>query len=511
MTSGLGTFAKSLTKTPIKTVKAFGAFGKSYLEIRKANLKDGNLAAHEKANYDATKIAGSIVSSAISAAREAYKRFRIKTNPDGSKHYGDTRTPKEIKDTMDANKRGREKALGEKLDVVKKGPLFSIRPRDSTGHRTGLATLAKSLVKNPTKTVKAIAAFGKSYLEMKKANLKGGNLGPHEKANYNATKIAGLKVSSAISAAREAYKRFRIKTNPDGSKHYGDTRTQKEIKDTMDANQRGREKALGEKLDVVKKGPLFSIRPHDSTGHRTGLATLAKSLVKNPTKTVKAIAAFGKSYPEMKKANLKGGNLGPHEKANYNATKIAGLKVSSAISAAREAYKRFRIKTNPDGSKHYGDTRTPKEIKDTMDANKRGREKALGEKLDVVKKGPLFSIRPRDSTGHRTGLATLAKSLVKNPTKTVKAIAAFGKSYLEMKKANLKGGNLGPHEKANYNATKIAGLKVSSAISAAREAYKRFRIKTNPDGSKHYGDTRTQKEIKDTMDANQRGREKARG
>lgn len=128
---------------------------------------------------------------------------------------------------------------------MKKGPFLSIRPRDKTGHRTGLGTLARSLVKNPIKTVISVGAFGKSYLDMRKANRKGGNLAAHEKANYAGTKIAGSKVSSAISAAREQYKRFRIKTNPDGSKHYGDTRTLKEIKDTMDANQRGRDNAMG--------------------------------------------------------------------------------------------------------------------------------------------------------------------------------------------------------------------------------------------------------------------------
>lgn len=58
-----------------------------------------------------------------------------------------------------------------------------------------------------------------------------------------------------------------------------------------------------------------------------GLGTLARSFVRNPVKTVKAIGAFGKHYRAMKKANIKGGNLNAHDKANYDATKIAGKKV----------------------------------------------------------------------------------------------------------------------------------------------------------------------------------------
>ena len=110
-----------------------------------------------------------------------------------------------------------------------------------------------------------------------------------------------------------------------------------------------------------------------------GLGTIAKSFVKNPVKTIKSIGSFSSNYQKMRKANIRGGNLKAHENANYEATKIGGSKLAGGISALREQYKRFRIKTNPDKSKHYGDTRTAKEIKKTMDANSRGREKVIKE------------------------------------------------------------------------------------------------------------------------------------
>ena len=57
-------------------------------------------------------------------------------------------------------------------------------------------------------------------------------------------------------------------------------------------------------------------------------------------------------------------------------------QVAGALSALREQYKNFRAKENPDGTTHIGDTRTEKERKDTMDANKKGREKALKSEKD---------------------------------------------------------------------------------------------------------------------------------
>lgn len=109
--SGLGTIAKSFAKNPVKTVKSFGAFAKSWNEMRKKNLIGGNLKAHEKGNKKATEIGGAKLSSAISALREQYKRFRVKNHPkDGSLHVGDTRSAAEIKATMDANKKGRDQA-----------------------------------------------------------------------------------------------------------------------------------------------------------------------------------------------------------------------------------------------------------------------------------------------------------------------------------------------------------------------------------------------------------------
>ena len=53
-------------------------------------------------------------------------------------------------------------------------------------------------------------------------------------------------------------------------------------------------------------------------------------------------------------------------------------------------------------------------------------------------------------------------------------------------------------------------VQVAGAISALREQYKRFRVKKNPDGSWHVGDTRTKQEIRNVMDANQKGRDQGR-
>ena len=83
--------------------------------------------------------------------------------------------------------------------------------------------------------------MAKSYFNMRNANIKGGNLKAHEEANRRATKASDKKTASALSALREQYKRHRTKTNPDGTVHHGDTRTQKEIDQTMAANKKGRE------------------------------------------------------------------------------------------------------------------------------------------------------------------------------------------------------------------------------------------------------------------------------
>ena len=107
---GLGTIAKSFWKSPKKTWNSFGAFKNSYNAMRKANVIGGNLKAHQKGNYDATKIGGKNIAAGISAFREQYKTARVKINPDWSVHIGDTRTPTEIKKVMDANRQGREDA-----------------------------------------------------------------------------------------------------------------------------------------------------------------------------------------------------------------------------------------------------------------------------------------------------------------------------------------------------------------------------------------------------------------
>ena len=107
----------------------------------------------------------------------------------------------------------------------------------------GLGTLAKKVVRQPVKTVKAVAEMVKSYMDMRKANVKGGNLPAHEEANRRATEVSDKETAAALSALREQYKRHREKENPDGSLHIGDTRSQKEVDDTMAANKRGRESA----------------------------------------------------------------------------------------------------------------------------------------------------------------------------------------------------------------------------------------------------------------------------
>ena len=79
---------------------------------------------------------------------------------------------------------------------------------------------------------------------MLEANVEGGNLGAHEEANREATKKSDAETAAAISALREQYKRVRVNNNPnDGSWHVGDTRTEKETADTMNANKKGREAA----------------------------------------------------------------------------------------------------------------------------------------------------------------------------------------------------------------------------------------------------------------------------
>ncbi|XP_001626334.2 micronuclear linker histone polyprotein [Nematostella vectensis] len=142
---------------------------------------------------------------------------------------------------------------------------------------------------------------------------------------------------------------------------------------TSKKSPRGKTITVGkQKIHVGKTG----IRDRDETGHRTGLGTLARETIKNPKKTIKAIKEFAKSYADMRKKNLKGGNLAAHREANKKATQKANSKVAGAISAIREQYKNFRVKKNPDGSIHLGDTRTKKERDATMNANKKGREDA---------------------------------------------------------------------------------------------------------------------------------------
>ena len=100
-----------MVSQPRKTVKAGVEFAKSYFKMRKANVKGGNLPAHEEANRKATQKSDAETAAAFSALREQFKRFRVKQNPDDkSWHVGDTRTKEETDDTMNANKKGRENA-----------------------------------------------------------------------------------------------------------------------------------------------------------------------------------------------------------------------------------------------------------------------------------------------------------------------------------------------------------------------------------------------------------------
>jgi len=131
-------------------------------------------------------------------------------------------------------------------------------------------------------------------------------------------------------------------------------------------------KAKGKTVHVGKTG----IRDRDETGHRTGLGTLAKKTLDKPVETAKAAIEFVKSYQKMREKNVKGGNLAAHEEANREATKKSDAETAAALSALREQYKSVRVKNNPDGSLHVGDTRTEEETAATMNANKKGRESA---------------------------------------------------------------------------------------------------------------------------------------
>ena len=110
-----------------------------------------------------------------------------------------------------------------------------------------------------------------------------------------------------------------------------------------------------------------------------GLVTLAKKMLNQPIKTFQAGKEMKKSYDDMKKKNVIGGNLAAHEEANQRAAEKSDAETAAAFSALREQSKRFRpgiTKNRADKSRHIGDTRSQKEIDDTMNANKRGREKA---------------------------------------------------------------------------------------------------------------------------------------
>lgn len=107
-----------------------------------------------------------------------------------------------------------------------------------------------------------------------------------------------------------------------------------------------------------------------------GLGTLAKKTLDKPVETAKAAIEFVKSYQKMREKNVKGGNLAAHEEANREATKKSDAETAAALSALREQYKSVRVKNNPDGSLHVGDTRTEEETAATMNANKKGRESA---------------------------------------------------------------------------------------------------------------------------------------
>lgn len=135
-------------------------------------------------------------------------------------------------------------------------------------------------------------------------------------------------------------------------------------------------KALGQTVQV---GEFGTIRDRDETGHRTGLGTLAEKFVSQPIETMKAMGEMVKSYDKMVEKNQIGGNLAAHEEGNKNAAEKSDKETAAALSAAREQYKQVRVKqSKADGNWHIGDTRTQKEIDDTMNANKKGREKAGG-------------------------------------------------------------------------------------------------------------------------------------
>lgn len=86
-----------------------------------------------------------------------------------------------------------------------------------------------------------------------------------------------------------------------------------------------------------------------------------------------------KSYNKMIEENQIGGNLAAHEEGNKNAAEKSDRETAAALSAAREQYKRFRVKQSKDDRNwHIGDTRTQQEIDNTMNANKKGRMKARG-------------------------------------------------------------------------------------------------------------------------------------
>ena len=94
---------------------------------------------------------------------------------------------------------------------------------------------------------------------------------------------------------------------------------------------------------------------------------------------MKAIWEMAESYGKMVEENEIGGNIAAHEEGNKNAAEKSDRETAAALSAAREQYKRVRVKqSKEDGNWHIGDTRTQKEIDNTMNANKKGREKAGG-------------------------------------------------------------------------------------------------------------------------------------
>ena len=74
-------------------------------------------------------------------------------------------------------------------------------------------------------------------------------------------------------------------------------------------------------------------------------------MYEKPKETIKAILSFKKSFDEMLKKNVIGGNIPAHRKANKDATLKADAQTAAAISALREQYKNIRVNPNhPDGS-----------------------------------------------------------------------------------------------------------------------------------------------------------------